>query len=79
MSRRATVPVTSSRRSASIDFPWSMWAMIEKLRMSSRSTEGTAASYSNRASAPSARVPVPAAPPLRTGALGSAPRSVRVS
>ena len=26
-------PVSSSRRSASVDLPWSMWAMIEKLRM----------------------------------------------
>src|SRR5579885_2810887 len=33
MSRRAIVPVASSRRSASVDLPWSMWAMIEKLRM----------------------------------------------
>jgi hypothetical protein len=33
ISRFETVPVASSRRSASVDFPWSMWAMIEKLRM----------------------------------------------
>jgi hypothetical protein len=25
--------VASSSRSASVDLPWSMWAMIEKLRM----------------------------------------------
>jgi hypothetical protein len=25
--------VSSRMRSASVDFPWSMWAMIEKLRM----------------------------------------------
>src|SRR5512144_1943696 len=31
--RGATVPVTSRMRSASVDFPWSMWAIIEKLRM----------------------------------------------
>src|SRR3954464_15106395 len=31
--RASTVPVTSRMRSASVDFPWSMWAMIEKLRM----------------------------------------------
>src|SRR4051794_7905530 len=31
--RGSTVPVTSRMRSASVDFPWSMWAMIEKLRM----------------------------------------------
>src|SRR5574342_557899 len=27
-------PVTSSRRSASVDLPWSTWAMMQKLRMS---------------------------------------------
>src|SRR3954451_22981152 len=31
--RGSTVPVISRMRSASVDFPWSMWAMIEKLRM----------------------------------------------
>src|SRR3954469_15123667 len=29
----STVFVISRMRSASVDFPWSMWAMIEKLRM----------------------------------------------
>merc|ERR1712091_359049 len=33
MSRAATVAVASSMRSASVDLPWSMWAMIAKLRM----------------------------------------------
>src|SRR3954470_12140943 len=33
MSREATVWVISRMRSASVDLPWSMWAMIEKLRM----------------------------------------------
>ncbi len=33
MSRSATVSVSCRIRSASVDFPWSMWAMIEKLRM----------------------------------------------
>src|SRR5450759_2548322 len=33
MSRAATVPVTSRTRSASVDLPWSMWAMMLKLRM----------------------------------------------
>ena len=37
MSRAMTVPVSSRMRSASVDLPWSMWAMIEKLRMWSRS------------------------------------------
>jgi hypothetical protein len=30
-------------RSASVDFPWSMWAMIEKLRMSDWSAMGPVA------------------------------------
>ena len=29
----ARVPVTSRRRSASVDFPWSMWATMQKFRM----------------------------------------------
>jgi hypothetical protein len=33
MSREDTVWVISRMRSARVDFPWSMWAMIEKLRM----------------------------------------------
>src|SRR3954454_7938400 len=33
--RGSTAPVTSRMRSASVDLPWSMWAMIEKLRMRS--------------------------------------------
>ena len=33
MSRPVTVSVSSRMRSASVDLPWSMWAMIEKLRM----------------------------------------------
>src|SRR5262245_64753003 len=32
-SRSVSAPVASSSRSASVDLPWSMWAMIEKLRM----------------------------------------------
>jgi hypothetical protein len=35
ISRLETVPVRSSKRSASVDLPWSMCAMIEKLRMRS--------------------------------------------
>src|SRR6185312_106463 len=31
--RGSTVLVISRMRSASVDFPWSMWAMIEKFRM----------------------------------------------
>src|SRR4051794_2452480 len=33
MSRAETAPVTSRMRSASVDLPWSMCAMIEKLRI----------------------------------------------
>ena len=33
ISRLVTVRVVSSRRSDSVVFPWSMWAMIEKLRV----------------------------------------------
>ena len=33
MSRLATVPVSSRMRSESVDLPWSMCAMIEKLRI----------------------------------------------
>ena len=32
-SRIVTVLVISSRRSESVVFPWSMWAMMEKLRV----------------------------------------------
>src|SRR5438270_11273661 len=31
--RGSTAPVVSRMRSARVDLPWSMWAMIEKLRM----------------------------------------------
>ena len=37
ISRWVTVPVASSSRSASVDLPWSIWAMMLKLRMRSRS------------------------------------------
>ncbi len=32
MSRGSTAPQSSSIRSARVDLPWSMWAMIEVLR-----------------------------------------------
>ena len=35
MSRSETTPVICSIRSASVDLPWSMWAMMQKLRISS--------------------------------------------
>jgi hypothetical protein len=33
ISRSVIVPVRSKSRSARVDFPWSMWAMMQKLRM----------------------------------------------
>src|SRR3989304_3658300 len=40
ISRSETVPVSCSRRSARVDFPWSMWAMMQKLRMCDVSKAG---------------------------------------
>src|SRR5215216_6452376 len=37
ISRSESAPVTSSRRSASVDLPWSMCAMIEKFRINAGS------------------------------------------
>src|ERR1022692_1010781 len=39
ISRWDRAPVVSRRRSASVDLPWSMWAIMEKLRMNSRSID----------------------------------------
>jgi small subunit ribosomal protein S20 len=39
MDRASTTPVCWSIRSARVDFPWSMWAMMQKFRM----TEGSVA------------------------------------
>ena len=36
LSRSVIVRVNSSRRSESVVFPWSMWAMIEKFLVSER-------------------------------------------
>jgi hypothetical protein len=41
MSRIATVPVRSSSRSARVDLPWSMWAMMEKFRIVARGIGGS--------------------------------------
>src|SRR6476469_7367275 len=38
--RPSTSPVTSSIRSASVDLPWSMWAMMQKFRMRAGSVGG---------------------------------------
>src|SRR5213592_1876195 len=45
MSRGSTVCVSSRMRSASVDLPWSMWAMIEKLRMRRWSAMGLAVQH----------------------------------
>src|SRR5260221_350287 len=45
MSRSATEPVSWRMRSASVDFPWPMWAMIEKLRMRDWSMRGVDRSW----------------------------------
>jgi hypothetical protein len=37
ISRSVSPPVRWIRRSASVDFPWSIWAMIEKFRIRERS------------------------------------------
>jgi hypothetical protein len=37
ISRSVSPPVRWMRRSARVDLPWSIWAMIEKLRMLERS------------------------------------------
>src|SRR5215207_2101058 len=61
IARGSTVFVISRMRSASVDLPWSMWAMIEKLRMCAWSTtclQGRApAARAGRASAAPARQP----------------------
>src|ERR1700694_6294294 len=41
MSRLLMAPVNSSRRSARVDLPWSMWAMMQKFRIRSRGVWGT--------------------------------------
>src|SRR5688572_2492871 len=57
MSRPVTVFVISRMRSASVDFPWSMWAMIEKLRMCAWSTTHYRVGRAARASAARPRQP----------------------
>src|SRR4051794_7326732 len=39
--RASTTPVSCSIRSASVDLPWSMWAMMQKFRMIDGSVVGT--------------------------------------
>src|SRR5580658_6791151 len=42
ISRPVTEPVSSRRRSLNVDFPWSMWAMMAKLRRRRASMRGLA-------------------------------------
>ena len=65
MSRAATVAVISSMRSASVDLPWSMWAMIAKLRMFEA---GVSASRSTARSLVRGRSAVPGGQRWRRGA-----------
>src|SRR5687768_16952409 len=39
--RASTTPVSWSIRSARVDLPWSMWAMMQKLRITAGSVVGT--------------------------------------
>src|SRR5436309_2311290 len=49
MCRLSTSPVRSSIRSANVDLPWSMWAMMQKFRM----RDGSVDTHHGRMSAPS--------------------------
>lgn len=44
MTRSSTIPVSWSILSASVDLPWSMWAMMQKLRMRDGAVEAGAIS-----------------------------------
>src|ERR671920_1043808 len=41
IARESTTPVSWSIRSARVDLPWSMWAMMQKLRITAGSVVGT--------------------------------------
>ena len=64
MSRLATVPVSCSKRSARVDLPWSMWAMMQKLRI--RETGASVMQRRNPVSGPESVV----ATILRSGTSG---------
>ena len=49
------VPVNSSRRSESVVFPWSMWAMMQKLRVRVWGMAERAAHYAGQGGARSTR------------------------
>jgi membrane-bound lytic murein transglycosylase D len=70
ISRAVRLPVSSSRRSESVDLPWSMCAMIAKLRLflagcTPTETAGAPAAKPKQATAPAlpAAAPVQAQPP----------------
>ena len=48
MSRSLTTPVMPSMRSASVDLPWSMWAMMQKLRMYAGSVDAGSSDFRAR-------------------------------
>src|SRR5690606_18075570 len=86
ISRGSTAPHTSSMRSASVDLPWSMWAMMEMLRSCERSVTvrpflprpGTHPDHPDRGRGDEARqgrypppVPRPPEPKRRTQAMAN--------
>ena len=77
MSRAATVPVTSRMRSASVDLPWSMCAMMLKLRMWSREVTTANDTGCGRGGRPAAQITLPARPPHRRRAAGAAAPAAR--
>src|SRR5438094_199296 len=63
ISRGDTAPVRSRRRSASVDFPWSMCAMMEKFRMLAVSRGVSAMGSRARGALPEERDRLPEAVP----------------
>src|SRR4051794_40769870 len=66
MSRSETTPVICSIRSASVDLPWSMWAMMQKLRIAAGSVAAGSSGRRARGMAiqsPTTSAPSPAPPP----------------
>ena len=74
--RASTAPVSSRMRSASVDLPWSMWAMIEKLRICVHGpTEYGERPAQSISAGGSSALPVGAAPRQRVpGRTGRCPR-----
>src|SRR4051812_21240997 len=80
--RGSTVFVISRMRSASVDFPWSIWAMIEKLRMcawsamAARLRIGAGARGGSERWDDRERLVVGAGDPVAAGGLGAVERAV---